>query len=285
MATSATFDSVAPGEYDESLYRVQAIAEPLDGWERWSDAHDDQYRALGFLSVNRAYTEAEVQAAREGLLWLVAGNGGEKVMLQFEYGADRAAVDLPVEERQDYVRKLMAFVSVEPRLRAMAEHPELLRHVRRLLGAEPELYQDMALFKPPGFGREKPWHQDHAYFNVPEGTPIVGVWIALDDATVDNGGMVFAAGGHREGAIPHWNRRDWQICDADALAYGTKVGAPINAGGLLIFDGLVPHGTPANRTDRRRRAVQYHFIPRGTPRIEQEERMRLFGSEGRDVAC
>ena len=46
---------------------------------------------------------------------------------------------------------------------------ELLRLVERLLRA-PEggvrMMQDMSMVKPPG-GREKPWHQDHAYFNYP----------------------------------------------------------------------------------------------------------------------
>ena len=36
----------------------------------------------------------------------------------------------------------------------------------------------MALVKPAQ-GREKPWHQDHAYFNVALDTPIVGVWIPM----------------------------------------------------------------------------------------------------------
>ncbi|MFW6213947.1 MAG: phytanoyl-CoA dioxygenase family protein [Spirochaetota bacterium] len=40
----------------------------------------------------------------------------------------------------------------------------------------------MALVKPPG-GREKPWHQDHACFDLPLDSTIVGVWIALGHAT------------------------------------------------------------------------------------------------------
>ena len=47
------------------------------------------------------------------------------------------------------------------------------RSPERLIGGRPELFQDMALVKP-AHGREKPWHQDHAYFNVAIGTPIVG---------------------------------------------------------------------------------------------------------------
>ena len=52
--------------------------------------------------------------------------------------------------------------------------------VRRIIGEEPMLFQDMALLKPPRVGREKPWHQDHAYFDLELRTRVVGVWIALD---------------------------------------------------------------------------------------------------------
>jgi phytanoyl-CoA hydroxylase len=79
-------------------------------------------------------------------------------------------------------------------------------------------------------------------------------------------------------------RRDWQICDHAIL--GTKpVAVPLPPGGLLLFDGLLPHGTPHNSTGQRRRALQFHYAPDGITKTTQEERMRHFGSEGKDVTC
>ena len=100
-------------------------------------------------------------------------------------------------------------------------------------------------------------HQDHAYFNAELGTPIVGCWIALDAATEKNGCMRVLRGGHRQqvlvaagstdepSALPHFLRRDWQICDATALAFSPSeiVNLPLAAGDLILFDGLLPHGT------------------------------------------
>jgi hypothetical protein len=77
-----------------------------------------------------------------------------------------------------------------------------------------ELFQDMAMIKPPG-GREKPFHQDHAYFN--HRGAVLGVWVALGRAARANGCMVVNPGGHRGGPRAHFQRRDWQLCDADAL--------------------------------------------------------------------
>jgi hypothetical protein len=98
------------------------------------------------------------------------------------------------EERRDYVRKLHGFLKYDERFKRIAYHPPFLEfigfekihfnsvcfkelksrvcnfniHFSKLLGLKndekPEVFQDMILVKPPNVGREKPWHQDHAYF-------------------------------------------------------------------------------------------------------------------------
>ena len=89
---------------------------------------------------------------------------------------------------------------------------------------------------------------------------------------------------HSEGPKIHFKQRDWQICDSD-LDLDRDVVVPLEPGGLLFFDGLTHHGTPANKTSQQRRAVQFHYIPEGTPRIQDEHRMSVFGSEGKNVTC
>ncbi|HEY8743993.1 MAG TPA: phytanoyl-CoA dioxygenase family protein [Chloroflexota bacterium] len=204
--------------------------------------------------------------------------------IQFEAGARSRLGSLSVDEKQDAVRKIFRFVDDEPRLRAVAEHPAILAVVRRLLGAEPVLFEDKALIKPPRIGREKPWHQDHAYWNLPLDTPVVTVWIALDPATVANGCMLVIPGSNREGPVVHFNRRDWQICDTE-VGVNRAVAAPLAPGGCLFFNSYLQHGTPANRSPQRRRALQFVYIPAGAARITQGERLAVFGSEGKDVTC
>jgi phytanoyl-CoA hydroxylase len=45
------------------------------------------------------------------------------------------------------------------------------------------------------------------------------------------------------------------------------------------------HGTAPNTSDDRRRAVQFHYRPASAELISLEERMAVFGSEGKDVSC
>jgi phytanoyl-CoA hydroxylase len=54
---------------------------------------------------------------------------------------------------------------------------------------------------------------------------------------------------------------------------------------VLLFDGKIPHGTPINRTDQFRWAVQYHYRPTGAVKTDDEARLAAFGSEGRNVTC
>jgi len=243
------------------------------------------YREHGYLAVRQAFTPGETSAAIDGLVDLIMGKVPAFNGITFEAAAKEILPTLSLEQRQDAVRKVWYFVNHEARLKAISDHPKLRAAVRTLLGGlDSEMFQDMALVKPPRLGREKPWHQDHAYFDYPIGTPIVGVWIALDAATVENGCMQLLPGRHREGPIIHFKRRDWQICDNDIL--GTRsVAAPLPPGGLLLFDGLLPHGTPHNASANRRRALQFHYAPAGITKTTEAERMSHFGAEGKGVTC
>jgi phytanoyl-CoA hydroxylase len=279
-----TFDQYEGDPYKEQLYRFDNSATGIATIDEFSDEHVAFYRETGFLVIQNVFGPAEVQDALAGFADLVIGKYPEFVGVQFEAASKKYVRTLSQERQLDCVRKLQTFVDFEPRLKNIAWHPNLQKVVSRLLEAAPELFADQALSKPPGIGREKPWHQDHAFFNLPMGTPIVGTWTALDPATLENGCMHVKPGTHKEGPVVHFRRRDWQICD-EHLDLSRDVAVPLAPGGVLFFDGLMHHGTPANRSESRRRALQFHFIPEGTERIEQEDRMAVFGSEGKDVDC
>ncbi len=279
-----TIDSHAGGDYPEGLYDHRAIADKVNGLDGISGDGFSLFRQQGYLAVEAAFTEKEVEDGLAGLSDLIMGKRPDFRGISFEAKAKDRVEDLTPQERLDWVRKLVYFVDYDTRLKALAFHRKLMPVVRRLLGAEPELFADQALIKPPKIGREKPWHQDHAFFDLFGDTPVVGVWIALDAATLENGCMRLLSGAHRQGPRIHFTRRDWQICDDEILGQ-RSVAAPLDPGGLLLFDGLLPHGTPANASAERRRALQFHYIPKGTEDISREERLKTFGSDGKDVTC
>jgi alkylhydroperoxidase family enzyme len=198
-------------------------------------------------------------------------------------------------------RKLMGFVGYEPAIDAIVSNVVLWTIVARLLDCSADtttstmdkvqLFQDMALLKPAGGGREKPWHQDKAYFDLSLESRVVGCWMAVDEATLDNGCLRMARGGHLQGPRPHFAVRDYQLCDTEALA--TKhdiVAIPLPPGALVLFDGLIPHGTPTNTSPNPRRALQFHWYNAdGAVLVGENEphigRAHVFGGASQGLSC
>jgi len=266
------------------LYRPSHLAGGVAGLADLDAASWQQFAEDGFLVVEQAFGPEAVSAALAGLDFLIDGGRDDFHGLQFEAAAPEDVLDFSVADKLRWIRKLMSFVDYEPRLHALAYDEGLQTVLREMMADEPVLFQSMALLKPPGIGSEKPWHQDCAYFDVPPDCGVIGVWIALDPATIANGCMHVLPGSHRPGPRLHWQRRDWQICDTDVAREG-QVAVPLQPGGALLFSGLLHHGTPPNRSDKPRRALQYHYQPRRTKAISRAERLAIYGSEGKDVEC
>jgi ectoine hydroxylase-related dioxygenase (phytanoyl-CoA dioxygenase family) len=267
------------------LYDYASIAETIDGFDSITEADIARYHQQGFIAVRNAFSPAEVQSGLDGLAELIAGRIPEFQNIQFTAEVRDRLESLSFEERMDSVRRLLYFVDYEPRTKAIANHPKLLSLVSRLLESEATMFQDMALIKPPN-GREKPWHQDHAYFELTPETRVVGVWIALDSAGIENGCMRVMPGWHRGRKFWHFQIRDLQICDSEMEGLqNNRVAVPLEPGGCLIFDSYIPHGTPSNFTSSRRRALQFHYSPVGAQKITAEQRIAFWGGESNNIAC
>ena len=268
-------------DHAPELYDFTALADGVRDLAAIDDAALTRYHEQGFLAVNDAFTADEMQGAADGLLDLIAEKNPNFSIILFRSAVRHRLTALSLEERLNNVRKIGQFTEYDERLKAIAFHPKLLRVVEAILGAKPELYQSMALIKPPD-GREKPWHQDHAYFDLPLATKVVGVWIALDEATPENGCMRVVPGWHHDQPLPHFMVRDWQLCDDASQAFKPQSWAvPLPPGGCMIFDSFLPHGTPSNHTTHGRKALQYHYVSAGTLRTTQAERLAIWGSDGK----
>lgn len=269
-----------------NLYQYEGvITQGIDGLQNVS--HDDIqfFRDYGYLVVENAFTSEAIEAGLTDLVNLIAGKNPEFSSIHYEAKAREIIDSIEGEARQDIVRKIAHFVGYAPALNALAQHPMLLTVLQQMIGEEPTMFQDMGLIKPPHIGREKPWHQDFAYFNLPQGTQVVGVWIALDEATIENGCMHIIPGTHHEGPQIHFQRRDWQICDTD-VQVNRCMAVPLKPGSCLFFDGLLHHGTPPSQSDKRRRAVQYHYKPGSIAMLNDDsDRLEHFGEEGKNVEC
>jgi len=145
-------------------------------------------------------------------------------------------------------------------LATLARHPVIVDLCSDLLGPDVNVYWDQAVYKKPEKPRRFPWHQDNGYAFV-EPQQYLTVWLALTDATVDNGCPWVVPGVHRCGTIDHHyvDPLGWE-CLTDPVG---AVAAPVTAGGAVVFSSLTPHLTVPNTTREVRKAYILQYAPVG----------------------
>lgn len=149
---------------------------------------------------------------------------------------------------------------------------EVFASVVAALGPErPLLLQSMHIFKQPHIGGEVSCHQD-ATFLPTEPQSVMGLWVALEDATLDNGCLWAEPGGHRGPLRKRFSRAG--ATDADGTRFteldptplpppgpgGPLVPLEVEAGTLVVLHGLLPHWSGPNRSDRSRQAYSLHLV-------------------------
>ncbi|MEL7208092.1 MAG: phytanoyl-CoA dioxygenase family protein, partial [Actinomycetota bacterium] len=133
--------------------------------------------------------------------------------------------------------------------------------------ADPVLLQSMYIFKQPRIGGEVTAHDDHTFLWT-EPRSVTGLWFALEDATTENGCLWVLPGGHRHPPRRRF-RRDgaggtvFDELDPDPYPEEGFVPLETTKGTVVVLDGLLPHRSDPNRSDRSRHAYTLHVIERG----------------------
>lgn len=172
--------------------------------------------------------------------------------------ADDCEVDLGVN---------WASPDAEPFLRALRDE-RLLDFLAELCGPNFVAMRLELFEKRPGSLNLIPWHQDtyttHVGFSWDDATASAGqrphpvtLWVALDIASSETGGMEMVPGRHREllgAAVP-------QLAILDAAAHGHAVEYKLLPGQAGVHHPLTPHRSMPNSSPHRRRAFLVRFVP------------------------
>lgn len=270
-------------ELARSLYRYDHIEmERVATADQVGEEEIRRFWERGYLVIDQLLSGEETTLAAEAVNDIIHGRiVGPR--LQFMKKTSELRTD---EDREMSMRKLHKFVDFSPALHHAGYHPDALRVLEAIFGEAPRLLEDQAILKPPSVdaGGEKPWHQDMAYGNISQTKMVCGVWIALDEATLENGCMHVIPGTHRDGPIPHYAIRDWQLCDAH-VDVASDVAVPLRPGGALFFAGLLHHGTPPNFSTSKRRALQFHYSPESSRKMTPQEFRQAFMTDTPAAEC
>jgi len=127
----------------------------------------------------------------------------------------------------------------------------------------PLLLQSMYIFKQPHIGGEVNCHQDCTFLYT-EPQDILGLWFALEDATLENGCLWVLPGGHQRGLKSRWVRTEngmqFETFDKSPWAEEELIPLEVKKGSLIVLNGLLPHRSLENRSPKSRHAYTLHII-------------------------
>ncbi len=131
--------------------------------------------------------------------------------------------------------------------------------------SDPRLLQSMIIFKNPRVGGEVTAHTDHTFLWT-EPQSVIGFWLALDDATVENGCLWALPGAHRLPVRSRFARRadgnGTEMIDFGEPDYPDDGWVPLEAeaGTLIALHGTLPHRSSPNTSEKSRLAFTLHCI-------------------------
>lgn len=236
--------------------------------EALTDEEFAQYQREGYVVKRGLFDGETVERVRTRLREYTHGDrAAEGFNTQVEPEAEQEGVD-----EADAVRKFEGLGLLDDEVvHDLATDERLVAVAQDLLGPDIKLLRSAAMFKPPHVGSEKGLHQDSAYYPVRPYDQVT-TWIALDDATPENGCMEVLPGGHTEGLLEH----ETQEYETDIVIpedLGDMKHLPMEAGDVLFQHSLLPHRTAPNTTDRWRRAMIFMYMDaRSRFTVSEEER-------------
>lgn len=246
-----------------------------------------QYRRDGFLVLENVLDGARCDALRARADQLVEGFDAEAHRSIFttdeqsrrtdDYFLDSAdrihfffeeeAFDEAGHLRQEKARSINkighALHDLDPEFDRFSRAPELAELVADTGLPSPLLMQSMYIFKQPFIGGEVRCHQDSTFLHTqPE--RLLGLWFALEDATLENGCLWAIPGGHHGGLRSRFVRQgrttSTEVLDATPWDEAGLIPLELGRGGVVLLDGLVPHYSKANRSPRSRHAYTLHLV-------------------------
>ncbi|MBA2482128.1 MAG: phytanoyl-CoA dioxygenase family protein [Planctomycetes bacterium] len=218
------------------------------------------YAVNGYLVVDGLIAPGQIAALKSRL----------DAMEESALAARETAVTYQVEKgvavaAKPSLRKFDEPARNDPAFLAVVSTPAILDVVTELTGGGPGImmYSDQVFMKPAFCGSEKPLHQDNSYFKVTPNTAGITCWIALDDATLENGCLHYIPGSHKLGLVKHRELKDTPHLTPDVdFALPEQVAVPVPAGACIFHHLLAMHSSKTNASAFPRRAYAVHYANR-----------------------
>lgn len=197
-------------------------------------------------------------------------NSGDKVCAFREESAFDKNGKLIVDKLVSYAKIGHALHSLNYTFKRVTFDAKIKAVFKAIGFEDPVVVQSMVIFKNPKVGGEYPAHQDSSFLITEPEVALAGAWIALDDATNENGCLEFIPGSQsipvNRKFVRNQNRKSstdlLMAFEGPNIVYDENmfVQVPVKKGGLVILDGAVVHRSLENKSDKPRWIYTFHVI-------------------------
>ncbi len=211
-----------------------------------TEAQFQQFRKDGYFILNNVFTQAEMDEL-------------ERHIDQFVEVDDRELQTKGARgiSRPNEISFTAHLAEQDPFIFSFVAEQEFVGLMKDLIGNNVSLYWDQSVYKKPETAREFPWHQDNGYIPV-EPKEYITCWLALEDATIENGCIWVLPGSHLQGLVEH---KDTPIGKQGYMGDDKGVAVPLQKGSMVVFSSLLLHRSGPNLSDKTRKAYVIQYTP------------------------
>jgi ectoine hydroxylase-related dioxygenase (phytanoyl-CoA dioxygenase family) len=223
------------------------------------------YQTNGFVVIEDFLSPEELEHWRASVMEAVTERGGKKMP-----GKDtKVGEDDGINEDAEYYGKvfdqLLNLWQTNDKVKELMLDERIGEMAAKLAGAEGiRIWHDQALFKRP-WANPTAWHLDTPFWSFSD-RKALSIWVALDDATLENGCLYFIPGSFKH--TTYENKGIGKNMDSifevyPQFARTAPYVANMKAGSCSFHNGLTIHGAGANMTPGFRRAMTCAYMPDG----------------------
>src|SRR4051812_11732372 len=164
----------------------------------------------GFVTTGSLLSASEVETYREIYDRFLSG--------EIESGDKRSDLGSHVprrDEARENITQIMWPSALHAPVLEMPLHTRALEMAKALIGDDAVFDFDMLIHKAPHTDVPTPWHQDAAYWIDLPDKRAVSIWVALDEAVLDNGCMWYVRGSHKQALRTHYPTSDGKNIQCD----------------------------------------------------------------------
>lgn len=229
----------------------------IDG--KISNENIQYYNDYGYLIAPGIVSPEEVEDLKKDTVKIFRGDHGVMEGLM---------PVAPDETDADVLKKYVAIHfphKISPVIKDFLGQEKIVEVLTNVVSPNIKCMQSMLFVKGPGKAGQA-WHQDEFYIPTRDKS-LIGVWIAIDDASIENGCLWIIPGSHKPGyMMPRVDNHSDEYADVDTIDISRYqqeeiIPVEVKSGTVVFFHGYLLHSSKRNKTSNNfRTALVNHYM-------------------------